>query len=223
MVGDLVRRHTLLAPRRRCRCWRQRRPGSPHPTVHDRSGFPRAPRTSPPNPRARSSAATAVRRPAAASATPLEGTQRRMRPTRASALARQNSARTASTNRDPLGAHSGSGRSRSSPLCKRPDPWPSLVSSRARASPRRAGAWTQPIDAPAMHESRRPVSTPRRKEWGWRREGEGRMWSGAHPPGPPGDPLSQMARGANGTSQGPPGGSAGAKRQAPAAPVPPCG
>jgi hypothetical protein len=46
---------------------------------------------------------------------------------------------------------------------------------------------------------------------------------GAHPPEPPGDPLTQMAHSADVKSGGPPGGSSGAKRQAPAAPAPPCG
>ena len=67
-------------------------------------------------------------------------------------------------------------------------------------------------------ESRRPVSTPRRKKWVGGGRAKPGCGPGAHPPGPPGDPLSQMARCANGTSRGPPGGSVGAKRYSPAAP-----
>jgi len=170
MVGDLVRRHTVLAPRRRCRCWRQRRPGSPHPAVHDRSGFPRAPpqiaATKPKRSIKRSDSRAApggrVSNTAggnAAANAPNEGLGRLPDRTVPALQAQVG---------DPLGAHSW--RSRSSPLCKRPDAWPSLVSSRARASPRRAGAWIQLIDAPAIRESssRRPPRATAGQP-GWRR------------------------------------------------------
>ena len=157
MVADLVRRHTVLAPRRGCRCWRQRRPGSPHAALHDRSGFPRAPpriATKPKRSIKRSDSRAApggrVSNTAggnAAANAPNEGLRRL--PDRTVPAPQAHVV-------DPLGAHSW--RSRSSPLCKRPDAWAALVSSRARASPRRPGAWIQPIGAPAIHESssRRP-------------------------------------------------------------------
>ena len=90
-------------------------------------------------PNARSSAETAVRRPAAAPATPLEGARRRMRPTRASGACQTEEPDRKHNLGTRLGAHSW--RSRPSPLCKRPDAWRSLVSSRGskRAAVARRG------------------------------------------------------------------------------------
>ena len=98
------------------------------PRITHRRGFPRAPAHRHRTPNARSGAATAVRRPAAAPATPLEGVQRRMRPTRASGACQTEQGRTASTSWGP--ARCSCRRSRSSPLCKRAETWQSLVSSR---------------------------------------------------------------------------------------------
>jgi hypothetical protein len=156
MVADLVRRHTVLALRRRCRGWRQRPLGSPHAALHDRSGFPRGPPRIATKPKrsikrsdSRAAPGARVSKTAggnAAANAPNEGLRRLPDRTVPAPQAHVGG---------PLGAHSW--RSRSSPLCKRPDAWPALVRSRARASSRMAGAWIQPIDA-AIRESssRRP-------------------------------------------------------------------
>ena len=83
------------------------------------------------------------------------------------ALARQNRAAPQAQVGDPLGAHSW--RSRSSPLCKRRDAWQSLVSSRARASPRRAAAGPDPAN--------RRAGDPREQQSA---TAESHCWTGLH-------------------------------------------
>jgi hypothetical protein len=115
----------------------------------------RAPRASPPNPkrsikRSDSRAAPGGRASNTAGRNAAANAQREPR-----ALARQNRAARQAQVGDPLGAHSW--RSRSSPRCKRPDAWQSLVSSRGRSG-RQASCRTECFARMATPQHGRQVS-----------------------------------------------------------------
>ena len=120
-------------------CLRETR--SLHAALHDRSGFPRAPRiaTEPQTLDQAQRQPCGARRPRQQHHWRERGGECAQRGPRA--LARQNRAGPQAQLGDPLGAHSW--RSRPSPLCKRPDAWRSLVSSRgskrAAVAPRGPG------------------------------------------------------------------------------------